>query len=163
MFFLWLPSLSEFSYNTSAKDPGPFIWIITGFGPSTFTPSGHNHTFCCFLANGLTIQPPPPMPTLIPSITNAAASDWITAGLASEGRPLAYAIFAHCFTCTKNIKAAAHISRSLTKQRIAVLRFDFTGLGESEGISPRPTSPPTSPTCSKSLATWSRSSIRPGC
>lgn len=50
-----------------------------------------------------------------------------------EGRPLAYAIFAHCFTCTKNIKAAAHISRSLNRQRIAVLRFDFTGLGESEG------------------------------
>jgi len=50
-----------------------------------------------------------------------------------EGRPLAYAVFAHCFTCTKNIKAAAHISRSLTRERIAVVRFDFTGLGESEG------------------------------
>jgi putative redox protein len=74
------------------------------------------------------------MPTLIPSITNAAGERLgARLDLPLEGRPLAYAVFAHCFTCTKNIKAAAHISRSLTKQRIAVLRFDFTGLGESEG------------------------------
>jgi putative redox protein len=50
-----------------------------------------------------------------------------------EGKPLAYALFAHCFTCSKNIKAIAHISRALTRQGLAVLRFDFTGLGESEG------------------------------
>ncbi len=50
-----------------------------------------------------------------------------------DGRPLAYALFAHCFTCSKNIKAIAHISRALTREGIAVLRFDFTGLGESEG------------------------------
>lgn len=50
-----------------------------------------------------------------------------------DGRPLAYAIFAHCFTCTKNIKAIANISRALTREGIAVFRFDFTGLGESEG------------------------------
>lgn len=49
------------------------------------------------------------------------------------GRPLAYALFAHCFTCTKNLKAIAHISGALTQAGIAVLRFDFTGLGESEG------------------------------
>lgn len=47
--------------------------------------------------------------------------------------PVAYALFAHCFTCTKNLKAVKHISRGLTDQGIAVLRFDFTGLGESEG------------------------------
>ena len=47
--------------------------------------------------------------------------------------PVAYALFAHCFTCSKNIKAAAHISRALTAEKIAVFRFDFTGLGESEG------------------------------
>ena len=47
--------------------------------------------------------------------------------------PAAHAIFAHCFTCTKNIKAAANISQALTRQGIAVFRFDFTGLGESEG------------------------------
>lgn len=50
-----------------------------------------------------------------------------------DGKPLAYALFAHCFTCSKNIKAIAHISRALTRAGLAVLRFDFTGLGESEG------------------------------
>ena len=48
-------------------------------------------------------------------------------------QPVAYALFAHCFTCSKNIKAISHISRALTRKGIAVLRFDFTGLGESEG------------------------------
>ncbi|MGD2186763.1 MAG: bifunctional alpha/beta hydrolase/OsmC family protein [Desulfobacterales bacterium] len=50
-----------------------------------------------------------------------------------DGKPLAYALFAHCFTCSKNIKAIAHISRALTREGLAVLRFDFTGLGDSEG------------------------------
>ena len=50
-----------------------------------------------------------------------------------DGHPLAYAIFAHCFTCTKNLKAVANINRALNRAGIAVLRFDFTGLGESEG------------------------------
>ena len=50
-----------------------------------------------------------------------------------DGKPVAYALFAHCFTCSKNIKAIAHISRALTREGLAVLRFDFTGLGESEG------------------------------
>lgn len=49
------------------------------------------------------------------------------------GKPLAYALFAHCFTCTKNIKAAVHIADALSQRGIAVLRFDFTGLGQSEG------------------------------
>lgn len=48
-------------------------------------------------------------------------------------RPRAYAIFAHCFTCTKDLKAVNWISRELVDRRIAVLRFDFTGLGESGG------------------------------
>lgn len=47
--------------------------------------------------------------------------------------PDAYALFAHCFTCSKDIKAANWISRALVQRGIAVLRFDFTGLGESEG------------------------------
>ncbi|MFP4227143.1 MAG: alpha/beta hydrolase family protein, partial [Desulfobacterales bacterium] len=50
-----------------------------------------------------------------------------------DGKPLAYAIFAHCFTCTKNLKAVGNISRALNRAGIAVMRFDFTGLGESEG------------------------------
>lgn len=45
----------------------------------------------------------------------------------------AYALFAHCFTCSKNLKAATNISRAMTDASIAVLRFDFTGLGQSEG------------------------------
>ena len=47
--------------------------------------------------------------------------------------PIACALFAHCFTCSKDLKAAVNISRALTQRRIAVFRFDFTGLGESEG------------------------------
>lgn len=50
-----------------------------------------------------------------------------------SGKPVAYAIFAHCFTCSKNLSAVVNISRALTTNKIAVLRFDFTGLGESEG------------------------------
>ena len=45
----------------------------------------------------------------------------------------AYALFAHCFTCGKDIAAASRISRSLADRGIAVLRFDFTGLGSSDG------------------------------
>ncbi len=53
--------------------------------------------------------------------------------LPADEKPVAYAIFAHCFTCTKNLKAVVNINRALAKESIAVLRFDFTGLGESEG------------------------------
>lgn len=49
------------------------------------------------------------------------------------GRPRAFALFAHCFTCSKDLKAAVAISRGLAEQGIATLRFDFTGLGESDG------------------------------
>lgn len=49
------------------------------------------------------------------------------------GVPRAFALFAHCFTCTKNIRAAVEVSRALAKHGIGTLRFDFTGLGESEG------------------------------
>ena len=50
-----------------------------------------------------------------------------------EGAPRAVAIFAHCFTCSKDSPAATRISRSLAARGIAVLRFDFTGLGGSDG------------------------------
>ncbi|MCG2419009.1 alpha/beta fold hydrolase [Aequorivita sp. F47161] len=50
-----------------------------------------------------------------------------------DQKPHNFAIFAHCFTCTKNLIAVKNISRSLTAAGFAVLRFDFTGLGESEG------------------------------
>lgn len=47
--------------------------------------------------------------------------------------PKAFALFAHCFTCGKDIKAATRISKALAEKSIAVLRFDFTGLGGSDG------------------------------
>lgn len=50
-----------------------------------------------------------------------------------DQHPRAFAIFAHCFTCNKNLAAARNISRFITNHGFAVLRFDFTGLGESEG------------------------------
>src|SRR5688500_8523292 len=49
------------------------------------------------------------------------------------GQPRAFALFAHCFTCSKDSKGAAYISQALAARGIAVLRFDFTGLGQSEG------------------------------
>ena len=48
-------------------------------------------------------------------------------------KPHNFAIFAHCFTCTKNLTAVKNVSRELTAAGFGVLRFDFTGLGESEG------------------------------
>ena len=50
-----------------------------------------------------------------------------------RGRTTSFALFAHCFACSKDLKATRRISRSLAERGIAVLRFDFTGLGESEG------------------------------
>jgi putative redox protein len=47
--------------------------------------------------------------------------------------PIAYALFVHCFTCSKEIPAATRITRGLVDRGIGVLRFDFTGLGASEG------------------------------
>lgn len=49
------------------------------------------------------------------------------------GEPAAYALFAHCFTCSKDLRAYGVISRQLVARGIAVLRFDFTGVGESGG------------------------------
>jgi uncharacterized OsmC-like protein/alpha-beta hydrolase superfamily lysophospholipase len=49
------------------------------------------------------------------------------------GAPRATALFAHCFTCGKDVHAARRIAEALTERGIAVLRFDFTGLGSSEG------------------------------
>lgn len=50
-----------------------------------------------------------------------------------DGQPRAWAVFAHCFTCSKDTKAAAYIARSLAEAGFGVLRFDFTGLGGSGG------------------------------
>lgn len=50
-----------------------------------------------------------------------------------DGDHIACALFAHCFTCSKNLKAVGHVAKELNKKGIAVFRFDFTGLGDSEG------------------------------
>jgi alpha/beta superfamily hydrolase len=53
--------------------------------------------------------------------------------LPANGAPRHYALFAHCFTCGKDVKAAYTVAKTLAGSGIAVLRFDFTGLGESAG------------------------------
>jgi uncharacterized OsmC-like protein/alpha/beta superfamily hydrolase len=57
----------------------------------------------------------------------------LAARLDLPAKPRAFAMFAHCFTCGKDIFAAARIAESLSARGIAVLRFDFTGIGSSEG------------------------------
>jgi pimeloyl-ACP methyl ester carboxylesterase len=52
----------------------------------------------------------------------------------SEKPVVSYALFAHCFTCGKDIKAAYHIAHALNREGIGVFRFDFTGLGASQGV-----------------------------
>ncbi len=62
------------------------------------------------------------------------AGDTLAARLDLPGGPhLATALFAHCFTCSKDITAARRIAARLAAMGVAVLRFDFTGLGHSEG------------------------------
>ena len=51
-----------------------------------------------------------------------------------SGKIRAFALFAHCFTCSKDIAAARHVASALSQEGIAVLRFDFTGLGGSGGV-----------------------------
>src|SRR6185437_11357663 len=50
-----------------------------------------------------------------------------------DGTPIAHALFAHCFTCGKDVLVAKRIAVALAAKGIATLRFDFTGLGSSEG------------------------------
>ncbi len=50
-----------------------------------------------------------------------------------DEKPIAYALFAHCFTCTKNLNAVVNINQALAGEGITILRFDFAGLGESDG------------------------------
>ncbi len=68
-------------------------------------------------------------------VTFPGASGAILAGRIDRpvGDPAAYALFAHCFTCSKDVFAAARISSALAARGIGVLRFDFTGLGHSGG------------------------------
>ena len=49
------------------------------------------------------------------------------------GLPVGHALFAHCFTCTHNLRVVREVSQRLVARGLGVLRFDFTGLGSSEG------------------------------
>ncbi|WP_440957494.1 alpha/beta fold hydrolase [Oceanicaulis sp. LC35] len=63
-----------------------------------------------------------------------AAGDTLAARLDRPNGPIrAWALFAHCFSCSKDVHAAQRVSRRLTTHGYGVLRFDFTGLGQSEG------------------------------
>ena len=75
------------------------------------------------------------MKTIRKKVEFTGSDQSLLAGLLElpEQPPLAFALFAHCFTCGKDIAAASRISRALAAKGIAVLRFDFTGLGGSDG------------------------------
>ncbi|MBY6055818.1 bifunctional alpha/beta hydrolase/OsmC family protein [Leisingera daeponensis] len=73
------------------------------------------------------------MPTERISFTGHAGNTLAARLDLPEGPVLATALFAHCFTCSKDIPAARRIAGRLAAMGIAVLRFDFTGLGHSEG------------------------------
>ncbi len=51
----------------------------------------------------------------------------------SQGNPIAYVLMAHCFACTRKTKAGTYIARAMVNEGFAVLRFDFSGLGQSGG------------------------------
>ena len=75
---------------------------------------------------------------MIPSATRITFAGSLGHELAARldlpgGAVRAYALFAHCFTCSKDVIAARHIAAKLAALGIAVLRFDFTGLGSSQG------------------------------
>jgi putative redox protein len=77
----------------------------------------------------------PAMSTRKEDLTFPGSQGWELAATLErpEGAPRAFAIFAHCFTCTKDYLAPVRVSRHLAERGIAVLRFDFTGLGQSCG------------------------------
>src|SRR5205807_8789236 len=88
----------------------------------------------CFAEDkGASIQREESMPAQRFDFPNAAGQKLAALLDAPVGEPRAYALFAHCFTCGKDIHAARRIAEALTALGIAVLRFDFTGLGASEG------------------------------
>jgi uncharacterized OsmC-like protein/pimeloyl-ACP methyl ester carboxylesterase len=73
------------------------------------------------------------MPTRNLSFTSTSGVELAARLDLPVGEPRAYAVFAHCFTCSKDSKAAAYVSQALAARGIATLRFDFTGLGQSGG------------------------------
>jgi uncharacterized OsmC-like protein/alpha/beta superfamily hydrolase len=74
-----------------------------------------------------------PMPTERFQFTGSEGQQLAAALDTPDGPARAYALFAHCFTCGKDVLAAKRIAVALAAKGVAVLRFDFTGLGSSEG------------------------------
>jgi uncharacterized OsmC-like protein/pimeloyl-ACP methyl ester carboxylesterase len=74
-----------------------------------------------------------PVPTERFQFTGEGGHQLAAAVDTPDGPVQAYALFAHCFTCGKDVLAAKRIATALAARGIAVLRFDFTGLGSSEG------------------------------
>src|SRR3954466_9791971 len=73
-------------------------------------------------------------PSLVRATFKGSGGDELAARIDLPLGPIrAYALFAHCFTCSKDVLAAKRIAAALSARGIAVLRFDFTGLGSSEG------------------------------
>ncbi len=73
------------------------------------------------------------MPTRTLSFSSASGIELAARLDLPSSEPRAYAVFAHCFTCSKDSKAATYVSQALASRGIATLRFDFTGLGQSGG------------------------------
>lgn len=66
-------------------------------------------------------------------IFKGALGDDLAARLDAPANPKSYVLFAHCFTCNKDLKPVDRIAKTLNEEGIALLRFDFTGLGSSGG------------------------------
>lgn len=75
----------------------------------------------------------PPMPSTTCTFANARGQQLSARLEVPEDAPRATAVFAHCFTCSKDLKAVRRIAAALTDAGVAVLSFDFAGLGRSEG------------------------------
>src|SRR5437588_1699750 len=80
------------------------------------------------------MMPPRPDPSVIRASFKGSQGFELSARVDLPAGPVrAFALFAHCFTCTKDVVAAKRIAESLAAAGVGVLRFDFTGLGSSEG------------------------------
>lgn len=75
----------------------------------------------------------PPLDSTLVRFPGALGDDLAARVDRPEGEPRAWALFAHCFSCSKDLKVVPRISRALNERGVGVLRFDFTGLGESDG------------------------------
>lgn len=89
-----------------------------------------------------TLQAAPCVPRTFPHRMKSTKTTFTTASgaqlsaridLPADHKPVHFALFAHCFTCSKDLHAVRNISRALTSKGFGVMRFDFTGLGQSEG------------------------------